>query len=176
VFVDDHPVARAPFSEPVRIGAGKRRIRAEAPGYAPFTRVIDIVGGETMTVELPLGAPLEALYREAPSDSSGPGAALYAGIATGVLGLGAGAMAIWTSRDQAEYEDALARRTSRRELDSLRDETETKALITDALLSATIVGAALTVVLLVVDDDATGESGPTTAAVEVGPGSLRARF
>jgi tetratricopeptide (TPR) repeat protein len=174
VFVDDQPVARAPFSQPIRVSAGKRRIRAESPGYAPFTRVIDVIGGEDLTVELALGAPLEVLYREGPDEARGPHPALFSGIATGVLAAGAGAMAFWTSREDAKYADALERRTTRRELDSLADSTETKALITDVLIGAAVVTGALTVVLLLVDHDDMEETRPT--ALELGPGSLRGTF
>ncbi len=175
VFVDDVSVAHSPFSKPVRVRAGKRRIRAESPGYAPFTRVVDVVGGETLTVELALGAPLEMLYRESSGEASGPGPALWTGIATGVLALGAGGMAFWTSREDEKYADALERRTTRRELDSLEDSTETKALITDVLIGAAVVTGALTVVLLVIDDDQE-ETRSAASTIEVGPGSVRGTF
>jgi tetratricopeptide (TPR) repeat protein len=175
VFVDDHPVAHTPFVKPVRISAGKRRIRAESPGYAPFTRVVDVIGGETLTVELALGAPLEMLYRESSGASSGPGPALWTGIATGVLAAGAGGMAFWTSREDEKYADALERRTTRRELDSLEDSTETKALITDVLIGAAVVAATLTVVLLVIDGDEE-ENRSVAKTIEIGPGSVRGTF
>jgi hypothetical protein len=57
----------------------------------------------------------------------------------------------------------------------LRDRTETKALITDVLLGATVVTATITLILLLTDDGPE-DRAPQTAGVEVGPGSVRATF
>jgi tetratricopeptide (TPR) repeat protein len=176
LFVDDLFVGRSPLARPIRVSAGRRRVRAESQGYAPVSRVVDVIGGEAMTVEVELGAPLETLYREPAEPSSSTSAALWTGIATGVLGLGAAGMAYWAHQDDQKYDDALGRATSRRELDSLADTTKTKALVADALLGAAIITGTITVILLITGSDKTELSSSRAAAIQIGPGSLRAEF
>lgn len=170
--VDGQPVGPAPLAAPLRVSAGRRTVRAELPGFAPVQRVIDVVGGEAMVVDLDFGAPIDASYA-ASRPSKGLSPALWTGIATGVLALGTTGMAVWTASEEADYEDALARESPRSELNELADSTEQKALITDVLLGATIVGAAVTVVLLLVDGPEERASAP---GLELGASSVRARF
>lgn len=174
LYVDEQPVGTAPLARPVRVSAGRRAIRAELPGYAPVRKVVDVVGGEPLSVELTFGAPL-AQVAESPSADSGTSPALWTGIATGVLALGTGGMALWTNSEESNFDDALARATSPKELENLRDSTEQKALITDILLGATVVTATITLILLLTEDGP-AERRPDTARVEVGPGSVRASF
>ena len=171
--IDGHPVGESPLEEPLRVSAGRRTVRAELPGFAPVQRVIDVVGGEAMSVDLDFGAPIDTSY-SASSPSTGTSPALWTGIATGVLALGTAGMAVWTASDDASYQDALEGETSRGELDDLADRTERKAVITDVLLGATIVGAAVTVYLLVTDGP---EERPASAGLAIGAdGSLRGTF
>lgn len=175
LFIDERPVGRAPLAKPVRVSAGHRTVRAELPGFAPVQRVIDVVGGEAMAVELEFGSPLEVGYGAQAGSSGGPSPALWTGIATGVLALGTAGMAVWTASEEASYEDALARETSRGELDDLADSTEQKALLTDVLLGATIVTGAITVILLLTEGPQ--ERGPTAhTGIAIGPGSVRVTF
>jgi tetratricopeptide (TPR) repeat protein len=179
LFIDDTPVGQSPLARPVRVSAGQRRIRAESPGYAPVTRVVDVVGGEALIVQLTFGPSLNASATTAPVDvgeASSSNAALWTGIATGVLGLGAGAMALWTNSDDQKYADALEGPTTRDELDELSDRTKTKALITDVLLGATLVTGTITVILLLSGDDEPAETKAEHARLQVGPGTLRAAF
>jgi tetratricopeptide (TPR) repeat protein len=172
--IDGHPVGESPLAEPLRVSAGRRTVRAELPGFAPIQRVIDVVGGEAMSVDLDFGAPIDTSYASGSASSGGPSPALWTGIATGVLALGAAGMAVWTASDDASYQDALEGETSRGELDDLADSTERKAVITDVLLGATIVGAAVTVYLLVTDGP---DERPDSAGLRVGPdGSLHGTF
>jgi tetratricopeptide (TPR) repeat protein len=178
LFVDDREVGLAPLTKPLRLSAGRRTVRAELPGRPPVQRVIEVVGGESMNVELQLGASPVATGMSVDVDGddgfmSKP--AFWTGVATGVLALGAGGMALWTSSEQADYDDAIERRTSRSELNDRSDSVEQKALITDILLGATVVGAAVTVVLILTDDDSE-EREPSYSSFEVGPGSVRGTF
>ena len=87
------------------------------------------------------------------------------------IALTCGAVALALAAGQAWAQDACK---NRGELDELSDSTEQKALITDVLLGASVVGAAVTVVLILIDDD--GERAPSYGSVEIGPGSLRGTF
>lgn len=175
LFVDGREVGRAPMTEPLRISAGRRLLRAEAPGRAPVSREVDVVGGEDRTFELRFGPDL-AGAPAAEAGSPGVHPAVWTGVATGVLALGAGGMAFWAGVDDREYDRELGRRTSRARLDAIEDRTKTKALIADVLLGAAIVGAASTVVLLLAVDGESGEREPAATGLVLGPGTLRATF
>jgi Tfp pilus assembly protein PilF len=173
LFIDDQAIGTEPMIEPARVSAGRRTVRAELAGRAPATRVIEVVGGEPQRIELTFAAPVDVTYEE-PARSDGPGAALWTGIATGVLAAGTVGMAIWTSSEQAAYDDAKARETSRTELEDLSDSTTQKALITDVLLGATVVTGVITVVLLLTDDDS--DERATANGFTFGPSSVHGRF
>jgi hypothetical protein len=174
LFVDGREVGRAPLAEPLRLSAGRRVFRAEAPGHAPVSREVDVIGGEQRHVELTFGPALSASERGA-RESSAMHPALWTGIATGVLAIGAGGMAFWAGVDDREYDRELERRTTRARLDAIEDRTKTKALIADVLFGTAVASAAATVVLLLVVDSPT-EREPASESVAVGPGSLRLVF
>lgn len=178
LFVDDREVGRSPLTKPLRLSAGRRTLRAELPGRPAVQRVIDVVGGDTMNVELRFGASPVATGMSVDVDNgadlmSKP--AFWTGVGTGVLALGTVGMALWTSSEQDDYDDAIARRTSRSELNELSDGVEQKALVTDILLGATIVGALVTVALILTDDDSE-ERESSYGSFEIGPGSVRGTF
>jgi len=173
LFIDDHPIGTEPMEKPVRVSVGRRTMRAELPGRAPATRVVEVVGGEPQRIELSFAAPVDLTYEE-PAADSGPSAALFTGIATGVLALGTTGMAIWTASEQSEYDDAVDRETSRAELDDLSDSVQQKALITDVLLGATIVTGTITLILALTDD--APEERAASSALTFGPSSIGARF
>lgn len=174
LFVDEQAVGTAPLSEPVRVSAGRRELRAELPGYAPVRKIVDVVGGEPLSVELAFGEPLNVVGGESKGGGTSP--ALWTGIATGVLALGTGGMALWANSDESSYDKALERQTTREELETLRDRTEQKALITDVLLGATVVTATITLILLLTEDGSEERAPSHARRVEVGPGSVRASF
>jgi tetratricopeptide (TPR) repeat protein len=172
-YVDDQAVGSAPLFNPIRVSAGRRRIRAESARYAPVSRVIDVVGGEALLIELAFAAPLDGA-RAASSRKFKP--ALWTGIATGALALGTAGMAYWAHSEDQAYADALQHRTTRSKLDSLADSTRSKALIADILLGTTLVGAALTTILLLGDEHPKDRHEPGAATLQLGPGSLRGSF
>lgn len=178
LFVDGREVGRAPMSEPVRLSAGRRLLRAEAPGHAPVSREIDVVGGEDRSFELAFGAELADIESaDQPRPGAGTHPALWTGIATGVLAIGAGGMAFWAGVDDRAYDRELERRTSRSKLNDLEDSTKTKALIADILLGTAVAGAAATLVLLLtVDTAGERETAQTTPGVQLTPTGVRATF
>jgi tetratricopeptide (TPR) repeat protein len=175
LFVDDREVGRTPLEKPLRLSAGRRTVRAELPGRPVVQRVIDVVGGEATATELRFGASPVVARANDDGDSILAKPALWTGIAAGVLALGTGGIALWTSSEQADYDDAIQRETSRSELSELSDGIEQKALVTDILLGATIAAAVVTVVLILTDDDS-GEHAPSYGSVEFGPGSVSGTF
>jgi hypothetical protein len=181
-FVDDVPSGHSPLADVVRVSAGRHRIAAAISGRARVTKIVDAAGGETQVVEVAFSlqpdsvaaAPAQRDPVSAAAPASGNSAALWVGIGTGVLAVGAGVMGYLAYRDSANYKDALQRPTTPAELDSLQQGAKTKALVTDVLLGATAVGAALTL-YLVLDSGPERDTRATAdarASLRVGPGAL----
>ncbi len=54
VLLDDVSMGSLPFRGPELVGAGRHRITATKAGWAPATRVVDIAGGDNLTLKLEL--------------------------------------------------------------------------------------------------------------------------
>jgi hypothetical protein len=82
VALDDAPFGRASASESMLVGAGRHKLSASRAGFAPVLRVVDIAGGDTLTIRLdlvPETMPSPAAEHEQPS---------YAGaIISGLVGV-----------------------------------------------------------------------------------------
>jgi tetratricopeptide (TPR) repeat protein len=175
-FVDDVPSGHSPLADVVRVSAGRHRIAAAVSGRPRVTKVIDTAGGETQVVDVAFSlqpenvaaAPAQPNPVNTAAPASSNSAAVWVGIGTGLLAAGAGVMGYLAYRDSANYKDALQRPTTPAELDSLQQGAKTKAIVTDVLLGATAVGAALTVYLVL---DHGSERDPH-ASLRVGPGAL----
>jgi tetratricopeptide (TPR) repeat protein len=183
IFVDDTLIGRAPLDRVIRIGAGRRRFAAQRENGQRSERVLDVAAGDHMTVHLtfedgsdePPAVSDDALG--ATSDMpDGPSPAIPWAIATtAVLAAGATTAAVLTQLAQKDYKDERRRETTKNQLDQLRDDAETKALITDVLLSATLAAGIVTTVLILTDLDSGSEASDYAAAplkLTFGPGAL----
>jgi hypothetical protein len=54
ISVDDEAVGRTPFTQPILVDMGRRRVRAAKGGFRPFERTIDVEGGSTLDLPLVL--------------------------------------------------------------------------------------------------------------------------
>lgn len=177
IFIDDVSVGHTPFSEPVRVSTGQRRVTGRAPGFVPFTQVVDAAGGETLEVSLDLVAAVSGSSEAVAERSSNPAdesthvrpLALGLLIGTGALAVGAGVTAVLAANEAADYRQTLTRKTSTKELHALSDGAKTKALVCDVLLGATLVaGVASALVIWRM-----GLSAHEDVALSAGPGSVR---
>jgi hypothetical protein len=155
IKIDEREMGSTPFSLPLRVSAGQRRIVAELPGRAPVTRVVELVGGEIRTLRLTLGPALLGTGEpETTATSSGTRWAPWvAGITTGVLAIGATGVGYSAFQDANAQRRELARYTSRERLDELTSRAQTKANVMDVLLGAALVSASVTVILIVTGGD-----------------------
>jgi tetratricopeptide (TPR) repeat protein len=161
IFVDDVSVGTSPLQGPVKVSSGTGTIAAISSGRPRVSQVIDVAGGDTVALQLSFPAASEAGASSAsqslasaplvPARATGSSAAgspvLWLGITSGALLVGAGVMGYLTVRDAQQYDDAVARKTSVRELEDLDSRASTKALVTDVLLGATVVAAGITVLV-----------------------------
>jgi tetratricopeptide (TPR) repeat protein len=177
--MDDTSVGVAPLAQALRVSAGRRRIVAEHAGYVPVSKLVDVVGGDQLKIELRFGPPISAAAPLARSPqvprSSGTSLALWTGIATGALAAGAAGMGIWAANDSSHYQDTLKRETTQARLDSLASEAKREALISDLLLGAAAVTGAITLVLLVTGSSE-NEPTPTTPGLAFDARGLQLSF
>lgn len=177
VFVDDVSVGHTPLSEPIRVSTGQRHVTGRAPGFVPFTQVVDAAGGETLEVPLDLVAAVSGSHEPVAERSTNTeGGSSHARplavgllIGTGALAVGAGITAVLAANEAADYRQALTRKTSTKELHDLSDGAKTKALVCDVLLGATVVaGVASALVIWKM-----GLSEHEDVALSAGAGGLR---
>jgi hypothetical protein len=181
--LDDVSIGRTPLKDPIHVNVGSRRVSATMPGRTRATQTVEAAGGETLYVQLDLLAatpePSVATTRDehdAARASSGTSPVLWLGIGTGALAVGTAVMGTLAAIDGGKYRDAVHRKTTAKELDSLHSHAATKALVTDILLGATVVTAAITIVVAVrqgsSDDTAPAPHETARAWLTLGPGSI----
>lgn len=193
IFVDEVSVGTSPLQGPVKVSSGTRTIAAVSSGRPRVAQVIDVAGGDTVAVQLsfpqvaelarpPAPLPTTVQAQSAPAvDSHTGNPALWLGITSGALLVGAGVMGYLTVRDANHYDDAVARKTSVRELEDLDSRASTKALVTDVLLGATVVAAGITVLVALTGNakretsTAKAPSRPQGTQLSLGVGSLHLR-
>lgn len=160
VFIDDVSVGTSPLALPVRVSSGTRTITATVSGRPRVSQVIEVAGGDTVPLRLQfapapkepapvasLPAPLLKKTDFSEPEASGGNAVLWLGLTSGALAIGTGVMGYLTVRDAQRYDDAVGRKTTARELNDLDSRASTKALVTDVLLGATAVSAAITLIV-----------------------------
>lgn len=175
IRVDDHMIMHPQGM--VRVSAGRRVIRAEAAGYAPVERVIDVTGGEELKVDLSFGPSLVALGSGGSSSQSGVGPLPWVtGILSGALLIASGAVGWAAYQDISARDDALRTYTTRSELDSLGEQAHTKAIVADALLGAAVVSAAVTMVVILTSGGKSDVKPATATTAHSRPSATLVRF
>lgn len=181
IYVDDTLVGRIPLAEPVRVGAGRHKFTAVKQGLSPVERTLDVAAQERRDIRLDFveqpalvttPAPVVARPRteDGRTDESGGSAALWAAATTAALGAGAITMTVIAMLAQKDYDAELESETTRAELDALREDAETKALVTDIAWGATLVSGIVTAVLIVSDDDDEESATRAASGIDVGVG------
>jgi hypothetical protein len=193
IFVDEVSVGTSPLQGPVKVSSGTRTVAAIAHGRPRVSQVIDVAGGDTVALQLsfapssehsPSPAPLPSAvadHRQPAAKARGGNPALWLGITSGALLVGAGVMGYLTIRDAESYDDAVARKTSVRELEDLDSRASTKALVTDVLLGATVIATGITVLVALTGNgserrEAAAEKPGAKVALGVGSLSVRGAF
>ena len=174
LFVDDKEVGRAPLG-PYRLSAGQHRIQAQQTGFSPVARVVEVAGGDDVTVRLDFGARLATAPVPAAEESS-INWPLWTGIATGVFAVGAAGFGYAASRDSSDYQEALKGETTRQELDKLASGAESKAIVADVLLGAAVVGGTVTVILILTGGNEKESHGQKSAGIRATPRGFGVAF
>lgn len=180
ISVDGVPMGISPFSAPVLVNPGSRRVSANKAGFIPGNNVVTVAGGERLEVTLQL--PPAAGLMDGPSLRARPspfGSTFSAASArpktwgslalTGALGISATVFAFVAQSSENEFEHELTRIPNTREsIEASRDRMTRFAAVTDVLLAATAVAAGVTIFFALTEE----------AAITVAPGGvgLAAKF
>lgn len=151
VSVDDVVVGNSPMSEPFFVNVGKRKVSIKDATKGIQAKVIDVIAGETIKVDLsfPEVAPSPAPAKPVVQRPSFP---VLPWLITGVLAAGTtvtGVVALRKSRDARDLENAApasaygpdASPDLNMQLSSARDSAKTFGIVTDVLLGCTIASA-----------------------------------
>lgn len=113
VTIDDTQLGTAPFSDPVLVNAGQRKIGASASGFISTTKVVTVAGGDSQDVNIVLEA--------VPTGPEGPKVsttlkqnyvpATIAWVTTGAFAIGTGVFGAFYLGKQSEIEEASTDKT-----------------------------------------------------------------
>lgn len=168
IAIDDVAAGTTPLAEPLRLNAGRRKISAHLTDHAPVQRYVDVAGSEQVTVALELvpnsaAVPPPAAPPPAPKPTPAPApppartgsristATWIAMASTGTAGIAWGILGGRAVTAESELETLVGRRTTAQDLDDAQSKVRTFSIAADVAGGITVAGAALSVVLLVVD-------------------------
>jgi hypothetical protein len=184
IAVDGVPMGISPFSAPVLVNPGARRVTATKAGFVPAQSAVTAAGGERLQVALQLSAQpplggITLLPRPSPFGDEGSGTRrtwISLG-ATGVLALGTAVSAILAQNAEASFEREIDRiPNTRQSIDDSRRSMKRYAAVTDVLLGATAVAAAVTIYFVVQEEGPVLERSARSRALVVSvrplPGGL----
>lgn len=177
IFLDETSVGVSPLREPVKVSVGRRKLTATKHGFDPIERMVDVAAGDHLELTLQFKdkpAPIIANLPyavPAPREDSGLSAGGYMALGTGVLAAGSVTLTVFTAMAQKAYDDEKGKLTTAPKLRQLRNDAETKALVTDIAWAATGAAAIVTGVLLVIESD-TGAPEQASVGLDIGPAKL----
>jgi hypothetical protein len=178
VYVDDELQGETPLAEPIRVSAGRRRLRVVKPGYGPYEIVLDLAGLETRAIDVvltelkPSDQPSQPAVLSAPRESRERWerwtTLSWAGLgAAGLLGVGAVVTGVVTYREASNVRDDGKAGPAATD-DNRYQRAQNFGLATDILAGAAIVSAGVTLALTL------GRPGPSTNAKAASPWGLSA--
>ncbi|APR86590.1 Dihydrolipoamide acetyltransferase [Minicystis rosea] len=151
VLIDDVVVGQSPLREPVLASAGRRKITVQKGELIPVTRVLDVPGGEAVTVSIPL--PIAAAPGPATAEPPPPPAPSRTGVWVSLAitsGLVAGAVTTGVlailSRSDTETKLGMHGVTAE-QITAAHDKTKTLGIVTDVLGGAALAMGVTTIVL-----------------------------
>ena len=194
IAIDDEPVGHTPFTAPLTVGAGRRKITATKSGRTPVTRYVDVAGGDGAEVVLDLAEPGQTRVVSAPREvvterpiapTSTPephsvSPVAYVGLGVAALGIGVGAMFGGLALGEKSALDGLCVDHTCNALEQHRiDRLQQDALVSTIGFGVGAVGLATAIYLFVTAPHASTESAASSRLEPwIGPRDigLRGRF
>ncbi|APR74796.1 TonB-dependent receptor [Minicystis rosea] len=162
VTVDDIPVGTTPLAEPLIVSAGRRRVTATLAPRPPVTEVVQVAGGDTLTVSLtipPLPPKVEVVTKPASSITI----PVIAWVTTGAVAAGAvttGILALGASSDLKQQLGLYP--ADPKAISSAHGKALSFSIATDVLTAAALAGAGVSIYLTIRQQR--GDTEPTKPA------------
>jgi hypothetical protein len=133
VFIDDQSVGTAPFTTPIHVNVGSHQVVARLPGAHSNTQRLELLGAETVRVQLVFSAP--------PIKPARPATPVFwAGwVSTAALATGAAFSGFEALAAQRNYQQQFATFTSGPERDRLNARANHWSIAADTLTGAAVV-------------------------------------
>jgi hypothetical protein len=180
VTIDELPVGKAPFEEPLLVNAGQRKIVVARAGYVSQTRMVTLAGGDRTDVRFELVAvPNEKNVIVVPTTThKNYTPAVLGWIGTGALAIGAGIVGGLYLSKESELDDLsnpATRVTPQGRQDAIAS-ADRLAVIADILGLATVVGGLASLYFTLRPPTTTTAATTTTGKVRIVPGGLAGTF
>jgi hypothetical protein len=178
VLIDDESLGTAPLAAPALVSAGRRKVTVRPVDAPPINRMVDVVGGDVLTVEVAvsLAKPATASLgggSEAREESTGGRTLWPWWVATGVLaadGAVFGVLAMGASKDLQNLRGAP--NPDANALTSAQSRTRTFSIIADVSGAVAIGVGAFSLWYTLSSPSAGKKAGEASLRVAVGPGTF----
>jgi hypothetical protein len=146
VRVDDLDVGQSPLRSPVTVNPGRRRITASKTGYLPETKMVTVVGSDSVRVQLTLQSS-----RPAPVDPAPRNYAIVSWSITAALTGVAIVMGVLAINANDEFDSARDTNPNpnAQELVDMRNKVTLYAALADGFAAAAAVGGGISIYLTV---------------------------
>jgi hypothetical protein len=192
IFVDDELAGTSPLAQPLVVSVGRRKISANKPGMPPQERYVDVASGDHGTVSFdftPVSAPEPvpaapavgpaappvlapaSVTASAPAPEPSPAGPWIAWGVAGAFGAATivtGVLALTAKSDFSNQLDAFP--GNQGSIDDARTRTKTMAILSDALLGATVVAGGIAIYVTVAS-----HAHHPDLAMAVGPSGIQLR-
>jgi len=168
VSIDDVVVGKTPLSYSIVVNPGRRKVTVSKEGFAPASKVVEVVGSDSVAVELRPTDLSVSVQDQKPEKSEGPrNRAIVSWAATVAVAGGAGVLAYLASQKSSDLDGLKGQvQQDRDALESTHNAMRRDALIADILGGAAVIGAGVSIYFTVkaVQSNAEPEAPATPAA------------
>lgn len=158
IYLDQTLIGTQPLSAELQVSVGRHILSAKKPGLLEVESLVEVAAGEQRDVRLEFAArerdevapprrPVVAQAPAAPPAQAPPGRShtllIWSSITTAAFAAGAVTTSVLTLRSEDQYRQTRRFAAVGNQLNALREDTRTKALVTDILWVATLGSATL---------------------------------
>jgi hypothetical protein len=185
VFADETSLGHTPLAAPALVSAGRRKLSATLPNGQTIAKVVELAGGDDLSVTLDFEAAPETPRRNDKSDSvkivpDAPSSApITIGlVTTGVLAAGTLTSGLLTLSSKSDLDKELDRFPGSEDaIAKARSRTETLGVVTDVVGVATVVAAGVTLYLALTRPSSPTPTKPSVGmSIMPGPTGISGRF
>lgn len=201
VSVDDVSIGKGPFTKPITVSAGRRKITVSREGYATQSKTVDLASNDTTKLTFDLverpGQPASADPKPAPAAEGGeepdappeaPSAApdgptpatgtsimpVAGWVATGAFAAGAVVCGVLALGASSDLKDLRAQQGASPEaLSDAASKTTTLAIVTDVLTGAALIAGGISIYYTVTSPSPAPTAGARAVRVGVSPSGVR---